>query len=156
LTAEQAMFHFLNGYTCKLAGTEMGVTEPELTFSTCFGQPFLPLPPAVYAKLLGEKIERHQVQVWLVNTGWTGGKFGTGHRIKLAHTRALLHAAFSGSLLDEGLVEEPFFGLKIPVSCPEVPSEILSPVRTWADADEYAQAAATLRAKFEHNFEKYG
>lgn len=155
LTAEQAMFHFSNGYTCKLAGTEMGVTEPELTFSTCFGQPFLPLPPAVYAKLLGEKIERHQVQVWLVNTGWTGGKFGTGHRIKLAHTRALLHAAFSGSLATSGLVEELHFGLKIPLVCPEVPSEILNPVLTWADADEYAKEAAALRAKFEHNFEKY-
>jgi len=155
LTAEQAMFHFLNGYTCKLAGTEMGVTEPELTFSTCFGQPFLPLPPAVYARLLGEKIDRHGVQVWLVNTGWTGGKYGVGSRIKLGHTRALLHAAFSGSIGEGGFHSEPHFGLEIPKACPGVPAEILNPGDTWADGAEYAREAARLRQQFDANFEKY-
>ena len=155
LSAEQAMFHFLNGYTCKLAGTEMGVTEPELTFSTCFGQPFLPLPPAVYARLLGEKIQRHDVQVWLVNTGWTGGKYGTGSRIKLAHTRALLHSAFSGAIGDGGFAVEPYFGLEIPKACPGVPIEILNPATTWANAEDYQIEATRLRQQFDANFEKY-
>ena len=155
LTAEQAMFHFLNGYTCKLAGTEMGVTEPELTFSTCFGQPFLPLPPAVYARLLGEKINRHQVQVWLVNTGWTGGRYGVGSRIKLAHTRSLLHGAFSGAIGEAGYQSEPEFGLEIPIACPGVPSEILNPQITWPDPAEYSREASRLRERFDANFEKY-
>ena len=149
------MFHFLNGYTCKLAGTEMGVTEPELTFSTCFGQPLLPLPPAVYARLLGEKIQRHGVQVWLVNTGWTGGKYGTGSRIRLAHTRALLHSAFSGKIGEAGFAVEPVFGLEIPLACPGVPTEILNPATTWASADDYRVEATRLRHQFDANFEKY-
>ncbi|MBX7134611.1 MAG: phosphoenolpyruvate carboxykinase (ATP) [Fimbriimonadaceae bacterium] len=155
LTPEQAMFHFLNGYTAKVAGTEAGVTEPQTTFSTCFGAPFLPLPPKVYAKLLGEKIAQHGSHVWLLNTGWTGGPYGVGHRMKLSYTRAMIHAAFSGELDKVEFVTDPVFGLSIPTSCPHVPSEVLNPRDTWADKDAYDKKANELFAMFQENYKKF-
>ncbi|RYG47677.1 phosphoenolpyruvate carboxykinase (ATP) [bacterium] len=149
LTPEQAMEHFLAGYTSKLAGTEMGVTEPQLVFSTCFGAPFLPLHPHVYANLLREKIARHDARVWLVNTGWTGGPYGVGHRMKLAHTRALLHHAFAGNLDAIPYEIEPVFGLHVPTTCPDIPDELLFPRNTWANPEAYDTAAAALKSKFD-------
>ncbi|RYG35131.1 phosphoenolpyruvate carboxykinase (ATP) [bacterium] len=149
LTPEQAMEHYLAGYTSKLAGTEMGVTEPQLVFSTCFGAPFLPLHPHVYANLLREKIARHDSRVWLVNTGWTGGPYGVGSRMKLAHTRALLHHAFAGTLDAVPYEIEPVFGLHVPTSCPDIPDALLFPRNTWADPEAYDVAAASLKAKFD-------
>ncbi len=151
LTPEQAMFHFLNGYTAKVAGTEAGVTEPTLTFSTCFGAPFLPLRPHAYANLLGEKIKRHNARVWLVNTGWTGGAYGVGSRMKLSYTRAMLKAAFEGELDKVTYTSHSIFGLAMPDECPGVPSEILHPRNTWADPHEYDAAAMKLEAKFLDN-----
>lgn len=153
LTKEQAMYHFLNGYTAKVAGTEAGVTEPQTTFSTCFGAPFLPLHPSVYAKLLGEKIDKHGSHVWLINTGWTGGPYGTGSRMKLKYTRAMINAAFRGALTD--FETDSVFGLQIPKSCPEVPSEVLNPRNTWADKEAYDKKATELKAMFDKNFEKF-
>ena len=123
LTADQAMYHFLSGYTAKVAGTERGVTEPSATFSACFGAPFLPLHPGVYAKMLGERIARHGVKVWLVNTGWTGGPYGTGSRMKLAHTRAMVRAALSGALDGGRFARDPVFGFEVPAAVPDVPAE---------------------------------
>jgi len=155
LTPEQAMFYFLNGYTAKLAGTEVGVTEPQPAFSTCFGAPFLPLPPRRYAELLREKIRRHDAKVWLVNTGWTGGPYGVGHRMKLAHTRAMLRAAFAGELDQVPYEIDPVFGLHLPTSCPDVPAEVLNPRNTWADPELYDKRAGELNAMFEANYQKY-
>lgn len=155
LTAEQAMFHFLNGYTAKVAGTEAGVTEPQTTFSTCFGAPFLPLPPKVYAALLAEKMTKHGSHVWLVNTGWTGGGPGVGHRMSLQHTRALLHAALDGRLDKENFTVDPVFGLEVPTACGEVPGDLLQPRNTWADKDAYDKKAAELFAMFQKNYEKF-
>lgn len=155
LTPEQAMFHFLNGYTAKVAGTEAGVTEPQTTFSTCFGAPFLPLRPKVYADLLGEKIARHGAKVWLINTGWSGGAYGTGSRMKLSYTRAMIAAAFSGQLDGVAFETDPVFGLSVPTSCPGVPSEILMPRNTWADKDAYDTKANHLKSLFEENFKKF-
>ena len=155
LTPEQAMYHFLSGYTAKLAGTERGVTEPQATFSTCFGAPFLPRHPTVYAHMLGEKIARHQVQVWLVNTGWSGGPYGVGSRMKIAYTRAMVHAALDGSLKKVRTEVDPIFGLHVPVECPGVPDEVLNPRHTWADKNAYDQAARELAALFVKNFEQY-
>jgi len=149
------MYYFLNGYTAKLAGTEVGVKEPQPAFSTCFGAPFLPLRPKVYAELLREKIERHGAKVWLVNTGWTGGPYGVGQRMKLAHTRAMLHAAFSGALDAVPYDIDPIFELHIPTSCPDVPSEVLNPRLTWADPDAYDAKARELRALFDSNHSTY-
>jgi phosphoenolpyruvate carboxykinase (ATP) len=149
------MDHFLNGYTSKLAGTEDGVTEPELTFSTCFGAPFLPLHPTRYAELLAEKIRRHGAKVWLVNTGWTGGKVGTGSRIKLRYTRALLKAAFSGALDHVEYSLDPIFGLSVPTTCPEVPVDILMPVQTWSDSHAYHETARFLADKFVANVRQF-
>ncbi len=155
LTPEQAMYHFLSGYTAKVAGTERGVTEPKATFSACFGAPFLPLPPSVYARMLGEKIERHEVQCWLVNTGWTGGPYGVGHRMKLAHTRTMVDAAISGQLDDVPTKQDPIFGLHVPVEVPGVPDEVLTPRRTWADPAAYDEQARRLSGMFRENFEKF-
>jgi phosphoenolpyruvate carboxykinase (ATP) len=155
LTHEQAMYHFLSGYTARLAGTERGVTEPKAAFSTCFGAPFLPLPPSTYAEMLGRKLEQHGAQVWLVNTGWTGGPFGAGERMKLEHTRAMLRAALSGEL---GAVEtrpDPVFGLHIPVSVPDVDDHVLQPRSTWEDPDEYDRKAADLAEMFRDNFRRF-
>jgi phosphoenolpyruvate carboxykinase (ATP) len=155
LTADQAMYHFLSGYTAKLAGTERGVTEPKAAFSTCFGAPFLPLPPSTYASLLGTKLQQHGAQVWLVNTGWTGGAFGTGERMQLAHTRAIVTAALSGRLDDVATEPDAVFGLHIPVTVPGVPDEVLQPRETWPDKAGYDEAAAKLSGMFKENFEKF-
>lgn len=156
LTPEQAMYHFLSGYTAKLAGTEKGLgNEPQATFSTCFGAPFMPRHPSVYAKLLGEKIAKHGVNCWLVNTGWTGGAYGTGHRMPIGHTRSLVNAALDGTLADVGFDKDPFFGLAIPKSCAGVPGEILNPRNTWDDKDGYDKQAAHLVNLFIENFEQF-
>jgi len=155
LTPEQAQYWFLAGYTAKVAGTEQGVTEPEATFSACFGAPFMPLNPTVYAKMLGERIEKHNVRVWLLNTGWTGGPYGTGERMSIKHTRAMLHAALDGGLDDVEYREDPYFGLQIPTSCPDVPDEVLDPKSTWADKDAYDAKAKHLAKAFHEAFGQY-
>ena len=155
LTPAQAMYHFLSGYTAKVAGTERGVKEPSATFSTCFGAPFMALSPTVYADLLGEKIARHRVNVWLVNTGWSGGPYGVGQRMKIAHTRALVNAALSGALNDVPSVPDSTFGVAVPTACPGVPSEVLQPRATWADAAAYDAQARTLAGMFADNFRAY-
>jgi phosphoenolpyruvate carboxykinase (ATP) len=153
LTPAQAMYYFLSGYTSKLAGTEKGLgAEPQATFSTCFGAPFLPLHPNNYARLLGEKIARHTARVWLVNTGWTGGPYGTGHRIHLPYTRAMVRAALTGRLDDLPTRVDSFFGLSTPTECPEVPAEVLDPRRTWPDPTAYDQQARALVENFIKNF----
>lgn len=156
LTPEQAMYYFLSGYTSKLAGTEKGLgSEPQATFSTCFGAPFLPLHPHVYADLLGEKIARHQARVWLVNTGWTGGPYGVGSRFKLPYTRAMIKAALTGELDQVEFHPDQFFGLPIPASCPGVPSEVLDPQCTWQDREAYQRQAQQLIARFNKNFDQF-
>jgi phosphoenolpyruvate carboxykinase (ATP) len=155
LTREQAMYHFLSGYTAKVAGTESGVTEPQAVFSPCFGAPFMALPPKTYAELLGEKIDSHCVTVWLVNTGWSGGAYGEGERVKLAYTRAMLRAAMQGDLEDVQWSEDPVFGVAVPESCPEVPAELLSPRNTWKDPDAYDAKAQELAEMFAHNFQEH-
>ncbi len=156
LTAAQAMYYFLSGYTAKVAGTEKGLgKEPEATFSACFGAPFLPQHPAVYAKMLGEKMKKHHVDAWLVNTGWTGGPFGIGERVKIIYTRAMIRAALTGVLRQIKMVCDPVFGLQIPVVCPGVPSEVLNPRNTWKDAAAYDQAARVLAGRFKKNFERF-
>ncbi len=155
LTKEQAMYQFLLGYTAKVAGTERGITEPQATFSTCFGAPFMPQHPSVYARLLGEKIEQHGVTCWLVNTGWTGGPYGVGHRISIKHTRALLNAAIDGKLDQVKFIQDPVFGLQIPTSCPDVPAEILNPKNTWQDPAAYDKKAKELAARFREEFKEY-
>ncbi len=155
LTPEQAMYHFLSGYTAKVAGTERGVTEPKATFSACFGEPFMVRPPADYAKMLGERLEQSGARVFLVNTGWTGGPYGTGSRMKLAHTRRMLDAALSGDLDAAETRTDPHFGFAVPTSVEGVPSEILDPRQTWADAEAYDAKAAELARMFADNFRKY-
>lgn len=155
LSKEQAMYHFLSGYTSKLAGTERGVTDPEATFSTCFGAPFLPRPAHVYAELLGEKIEKHNAQVYLVNTGWTGGSYGAGKRMNLKYTRAMVTSAVNGELKDVEYSIEPVFGLSIPKTCPNVPSELLNPRNTWTDSSAYDTQALELAKRFHSNFDKF-
>ena len=155
LTKEQAMYHFLSGYTSKLAGTERGITSPQATFSACFGSPFLPLAPTVYAEMLGKKIEEHGVQVFLVNTGWTGGEYGVGTRMKLSYTRAMVHAALEGELNHVETVKDEIFGLHIPVQVPGVPDEILMPNKTWEDQEAYQEKARELVKKFNDNFHKF-
>lgn len=155
LTKEQAMYHFLSGYTSKLAGTERGVTEPEATFSTCYGAPFLPLPAKRYAEMLGKKIDEHKVQVFLVNTGWTGGVYGVGNRMKLAYTRAMVQAAIEGKLKHVETVKDEIFGLHIPVHVPGVPDEVLLPNKTWKDELAYKGKAKELAGKFRENFKKF-
>jgi phosphoenolpyruvate carboxykinase (ATP) len=155
LTKEQAMYHFMSGYTAKVAGTEMGVTEPSTTFSACFGAAFLPLHPAKYAELLGQKLEGTDIKVWLINTGWTGGSYGVGHRIKLKNTRAMITAALEGKLDKVEYTTLPIFDLEIPTSCEGVPSEILNPRSTWVDKEGYDKTAQDLANKFVKNFEVY-
>jgi phosphoenolpyruvate carboxykinase (ATP) len=155
LTPAQAMYHFLSGYTARLAGTERGVSEPKAAFSACFGAPFLPLAPSVYADMLGRKLAEHDAQVWLVNTGWTGGAYGTGTRMKLSYTRAMIRAALDGQLADVGTRPDPVFGLHIPGSVPDVPDEVLDPRSTWPDAAAYDAAAARLAGMFRDNFRKF-
>ena len=155
LTREQAMYHFLSGYTAKVAGTERGVTEPKATFSACFGAPFLPLPPSVYARMLGERIDRYGPGVWLVNTGWTGGRYGVGHRMKLSYTRAMVNAAVSGQLDDVKTRPDPVFGLQVPVDVPGVPANVLDPRGTWKNPSDYDEQARTLANMFRENFTKF-
>ncbi len=155
LTKEQAMYQFLLGYTAKVAGTERGITEPQATFSTCFGAPFMPKHPSVYAKLLGEKIEKHGVNCWLVNTGWTGGPYGVGQRISIKNTRTLLNSALEGKLDKVEFETDPVFGLSVPKSCAGVPSEILMPRNTWQDKEAYDQKAKELAARFKEHFREY-
>ena len=152
LTPEQAMYHFLSGYTAKVAGTELGVAEPQATFSACFGAPFMPLHPGVYADLLRDRILKDGPSVWLLNTGWTGGPYGIGHRMPIAQTRAMLNAAIEGKLDDIPFHTEPFFGLQIPQRCPDVPDELLAPRNTWPDAGAYDAQARKLAALFRENF----
>ena len=155
LTRAQAMYHFLSGYTSKLAGTERGVTTPETTFSTCFGAPFMPLPPARYAQMLGERLDRHGSQCYLVNTGWSGGPYGVGKRMDLGLTRAMVHAALSGALASVPVTPDPVFGLHVPQNCPGVPAPLLSPRATWPNPDEYDAAARALAARFVENFRRF-
>ncbi len=155
LTPEQAMYHFISGYTAKVAGTEKGLTEPTATFSACFGAPFLPLHPTVYANLLREKLQKHGSDVWLVNTGWSGGPYGVGKRMSLDITRAIVTAVLQGDLKDVETVEDPIFGLQVPVAVPGVPSEVLNPRSTWSDQAAYDAKALDLATKFKENFRKY-
>jgi len=155
LTAEGAMYHFLSGYTARVAGTERGVTEPKATFSTCFGAPFLPLNPNVYAKMLGERIARHQSRAWLVNTGWTGGPPGVGSRMKIAYTRAMLAAALNGQLDKVKYQKHDIFNLDIPTTCPGVPDSVLDPRSTWPDKDAYDAQAKKLAGMFVENFKAF-
>jgi phosphoenolpyruvate carboxykinase (ATP) len=151
----QAMYHFISGYTAKVAGTEAGITDPVTTFSACFGSPFLPLHPTKYAEMLGKKMEDTNVSVWLINTGWTGGSFGVGSRMKLPYTRAMITAALEGQLNDVDYVKHPIFGLDVPQSCPNVPAEILNPRNTWSDKTAYDAKANQLANSFVENFKKY-
>jgi phosphoenolpyruvate carboxykinase (ATP) len=155
LTPEQAMYHFLSGYTAKVAGTERGVTEPQATFSTCFGAPFMVLHPGVYADLLGRKIQEHKADCWLVNTGWSGGAYGEGQRMKISYTRAMIRAILNGSLAGVETRPDPFFGVHVPTSCPDVPPEVLQPRNTWKDTARYDEKARDLARRFNENFKKY-
>lgn len=155
LSIPQARYHFLSGYTAKVAGTERGVTEPEPNFSTCFGSPFLPMHPDVYSRLLGERISAHRANVWLVNTGWSGGPYGVGARMKIAYTRAMVSAALNGALDDAAYETDPVFGVSIPKQCPDVPSDVLNPRNTWQDKNAYDAQAQKLAGMFQKNFEKF-
>ena len=155
LTPEQAQYHFLTGYTAKVAGTERGVTEPQATFSTCFGAPFMVHHPTVYAELLSEKIQKHNCNVWLVNTGWTGGPYGVGSRMKLPYTRAMIHAALDGELDNVETIPDPIFGVHVPVNVPDVPQELLNPRSTWEDRAAYDAQARKLAEMFQSNFVQY-
>lgn len=156
LTPEQAMYHFINGYTAKIPGTEVDIQEPKATFSAGFGAPFLVWPPAKYAELLAQKINRHQSKAWLVNTGWAGGDYNSGRRIPIKHTRAILDAIHSGALDKAEYREDPVFGLAVPTSCPKVPSEILWPRDTWKDPKAYDEKARSLASRFQENFKTAG
>jgi phosphoenolpyruvate carboxykinase (ATP) len=149
------MYHFLSGYTAKVAGTEKGVTEPSATFSTCFGAPFLPMKPSVYSTMLGRKLATHGSKVWLVNTGWTGGPHGVGSRMKIAYTRAMIRAALSGALDGVAFTRHPVFNIDVPASCPDVPSSVLDPRGTWADGAAYDAQAAKLAQMFVDNFQTF-
>jgi len=155
LTPQGAMYHFLSGYTAKVAGTEKGVTEPSATFSTCFGAPFLPLAPGFYARMLGEKIAEHQARVWLVNTGWSGGPYGVGRRMKIGHTRAMIKAVLSGHLDGVAYERDPFFNLDVPTSCPGVPPDVLNPRKTWMHPADYDAQAAKVARMFVENFKNF-
>ena len=156
LTASQARYHFLSGYTAKLAGTEAGTgREPKATFSACFGAPFMALPPTVYSRLLGEKIEKHNVKVWLVNTGWTGGPYGLGSRMKIVHTRAMVNAALQGRLDGVKFRKDPLFGIDVPLECPGVPANVLNPRDTWEDKSAYDNKARELADRFIKNFKQF-
>lgn len=155
LSKGQAMYHFISGYTSKVAGTEAGITEPVPAFSACFGAPFLPLHPTKYAEMLGQKMEDHEVNIWLINTGWTGGAYGVGERISLKYTRAMITAALEGVLDNVGYRTHSIFGAEIPLTCPEVPSEILSPRETWKDDKAFYKQANDLANRFNENFKKF-
>ena len=155
LSPEQAMYHFLSGYTARVAGTEKGVTEPQATFSTCFGAPFMPRHPTVYAKMLGEKMARQNVKCWLVNTGWSGGAAGVGERMAIRHTRAMVRAALDGTLVSVAASPDPNFGMLVPNACPDVPGDVLNPRNTWKDKKAYDSMARDLTQRFEKNFQQF-
>jgi phosphoenolpyruvate carboxykinase (ATP) len=155
LTPQQAMYHFMSGYTAKVAGTEAGITEPQATFSTCFGAPFMPRAPKVYAEMLGQRLREHKAQCWLVNTGWQGGPYGVGKRMSLPYTRAMVNALVEGKLAGVEFEVEPSFGLSIPKSCPGVPPELLNPRNSWKNKAAYDKLAAELSARFAKNFEQF-
>jgi phosphoenolpyruvate carboxykinase (ATP) len=155
LSEEQAMYHFISGYTAKVAGTELGVTEPKATFSACFGAPFMVRHPSVYAQLLAKKLHDHHVTCWLVNTGWTGGPYGVGSRMKIEFTRALINAALDGSKAGVKMRPDPIFGFMVPEQAPDVPSQILNPRNTWPDAAAYDAQARKLAHLFQENFEAF-
>jgi phosphoenolpyruvate carboxykinase (ATP) len=155
MTSAQAMYHFISGYTAKVAGTERGVTEPTATFSACFGAPFMALHPTVYADLLGKKMDEHGSQCWLINTGWTGGPYGTGQRMSIKHTRAMIRAALSGALEDVGFTPDPIFKVQVPQHVPDVPDEVLQPRQTWSDQAAYDTKARELAGRFAQNFTDY-
>jgi len=155
LTPVQAKYHFISGYTAKVAGTERGVKEPKATFSACFGAPFMPLHPSVYADLLGEKMAEHDASVWLINTGWTGGPYGVGERFKIAYSRAVIRAALSGALDNAEFVTDPVFGFSVPTECPGIPTELLTPRSTWSDPAAYDAKAAELAGLFKENFKEF-
>ncbi len=155
LSADQAMYHFLSGYTARVAGTEKGVTEPEATFSTCFGAPFMPRHPSVYAKMLGDRIRKTGAKCWLVNTGWSGGAYGTGSRMKIEHTRAMVRAALDGRLAEVAAAPDPNFGVLVPQNCPDVPEGVLQPRTTWSDKTAYDSTARDLCGRFENNFKQF-
>jgi phosphoenolpyruvate carboxykinase (ATP) len=149
------MYQFISGYTAKVAGTETGVNEPKSTFSACFGAPFLPLHPGKYAAMLGDKLRRHNVKVWLINTGWTGGPYGVGNRMKLSYTRAMITAVLEGQLENATFEKDKVFGFEIPTVCPNVPASILNPKNTWTDKKAYDDKAVFLAKQFIKNFEQY-
>ena len=149
------MYHFISGYTAKVAGTEVGIKEPKTAFSACFGAPFLPLHPTKYAEMLGDKMTKYNTNVWLVNTGWSGGGYGVGNRMKLRYTRAMITAALTGQLNDVKYTEHPIFGVLMPGTCPNVPDEVLNPKDTWADKVAYDNKANDLAKKFNSNFKKF-
>lgn len=151
----QAQYHFISGYTAKVAGTEVGIVEPQADFSQCFGAPFLPLPPRIYAEMLGDKIVKHGPKVWLVNTGWTGGPYGVGSRIKIAYSRAMINAALRGDLDHVEYKLDPIFNVLVPQSCPDIPKEVLDPKSTWSDKQAYDQKAKSLAQKFQKNFSRF-
>jgi phosphoenolpyruvate carboxykinase (ATP) len=155
LTPEQTMYHFISGYTAKVAGTERGITEPKATFSACFGAPFMAQHPSVYADLLGDLIAKHGARCWLINTGWTGGAYGEGQRIKLAYTRAMVNAALNGELDQVEYIQDPTFGLQVPTSCPQVPDQVLQPRLTWEDGAAYDRQAEQLADMFVSNFAQF-
>jgi phosphoenolpyruvate carboxykinase (ATP) len=155
LTSDQAQYHFISGYTAKLAGTEVGVKEPQATFSACFGAPFMPRHPGDYAAMLADRLHEYGVRAWLVNTGWTGGPYGTGERMNINHTRSMVRAALSGALDGVPTVTDPIFGLEVPTACPDVPADVLQPRATWADGDAYDRQAAALATMFVENFAAY-
>ena len=155
LTPGQAAYHFISGYTAKVAGTEAGITEPVPSFSACFGAPFMPLHPAKYAAMLSEKMTEHKVNVWLINTGWTGGPYGIGSRMKLKYTRAMINAALDGKLDNVSFENHPIFKLAMPVSCENVPTEVLNPKNTWSDKDAYDKKAKHLAKAFHTNFKTF-
>jgi phosphoenolpyruvate carboxykinase (ATP) len=156
LTPEQAMYHFLSGYTARVAGTEKGLgSEPQATFSTCFGAPFMPRHPTVYAEMLADKMRQHGAECWLVNTGWSGGPYGVGERMKIAYTRAMIRAALDGRLAEVGTATDPVFGLRVPESCPDVPAEVLKPKNTWSDKAAYDRTARDVARRFESNFKQF-
>jgi phosphoenolpyruvate carboxykinase (ATP) len=155
LTPQQAMFQFISGYTAKVAGTEVGIKEPKMVFSTCFGAPFMPLHPSKYAGLLGQKMKENSVNVWLINTGWSGGPYGVGSRMKLGYTRSMIHSALNGSLLKQTFEQDAIFGLWMPKECEGVPSEILNPRNTWTDKAAYDEKAMWLAHALMDNFKKF-
>jgi phosphoenolpyruvate carboxykinase (ATP) len=156
LTPDQALYHFISGYTSKIAGTEIGLgAEPEITFSTCFGGPFMVHHPAFYADLLRRKIQRYGVNCWLLNTGWVGGPYGVGKRISIRYTRALLNAALNGELLDVEYLTDPVFGFQVPITCPEIPESVLNPASSWPGQEAYMKRYRSLASRFIDNFEKF-